>query len=147
MNILGIESTAHTFGIGIVNSKGKTLANFKDTKTSESGGFLPREAAEHHYLIAGDMIKKALKEAKLKIKDIDLIGFSRSPGIGQCLESGALMARYLSLRYNIPLIGVNHCIAHIEIGKLHTKLKDPLTIFVSGANTQIIAYKNKRYRI
>ena len=145
--VLGIESTAHTFGIGIVNDKGETIANIKDTLKVKEGGFLPREAAEHHYNVAKDILTNVLKEANFNLKDIDLIAFSRSPGIGQTLEVGALMSRYLALKYKKPIIGVNHCIAHIEIGKLHTGLKDPLVIFVSGANTQIIAYKNKRYRI
>jgi len=145
--ILGIESTAHTFGIGIVTSKGKVLSNIRDTLKVESGGFLPRNAAEHHYNLAIEMLENALQTAKVKLEQIDLIAFSQSPGIGQCLHAGASFARYLALRTNIPLLGVNHCLAHIEIGKLTTKLKDPLTIFVSGANTQIIAYKNGFYRI
>lgn len=145
--ILGIESTAHTLGVGIIDSKGNTLANEKETLTSTSGGFLPREAAEHHYNNISLFLDNALKKANLKMSDIDLIGFSQSPGIGQCLEAGAVFARYLALKYNKPLIGINHCLAHLEIGKLHTGLKDPLFIFVSGANTQIIAYKNRYYRI
>ncbi len=145
--ILGIESTAHTFGIGIVNDKKEILANIRDTLTVEQGGFLPRDAAEHHYNLAVSLLEKALDTAKIKLKDISLISFSQSPGIGQCLQVGANFARYLSLITNKPIIGVNHCLAHIEIGKITTDLKDPLTIFVSGANTQIIAYKNKKYRI
>jgi N6-L-threonylcarbamoyladenine synthase len=145
--ILGIESTAHTFGVGIVTSKGEILANERDTLKVESGGFLPREAAEHHYTLANELLDSALNKANLSLKDISLIGFSQGPGIGQCLQSGATFAKYLARRLNKPLIGVNHCLAHIEIGKLTTKLKDPLTIFVSGANTQIIAYKNKYYRV
>jgi N6-L-threonylcarbamoyladenine synthase len=120
MKILGIESTAHTFGIGIIDDKGKELANNKDTFKPKEGGFLPRQAAEHHYNIADDLLLKALNKANITLKDIDLIAFSQSPGIGQTLEVGALMARYLSLKYNKPIIGVNHCIAHIEIGKLKT---------------------------
>lgn len=145
--ILGIESTAHSFGVGIVTDKGKVLANVRDTLKVEKGGFIPREAAEHHYVQGAEILDSALKTAKLTMQDIDLVGFSQGPGIGQCLHAGALMARHLSLQYKKPLIGVNHCIAHIEIGKLTTGLKDPLTIFVSGANTQVIAYKNGFYRI
>ncbi len=145
--ILGIESTAHSFGVGIVTDKGKVLANVRDTLKVEKGGFIPREAAEHHYTKGADILQQALQKANLKIEDVNLIGFSQGPGIGQCLHAGALMARHLSLTYKKPLIGVNHCIAHIEIGKLTTGLKDPLTIFVSGANTQVIAYKNGFYRI
>jgi N6-L-threonylcarbamoyladenine synthase len=145
--ILGIESTAHTFGIGIITSKGKVLANERDTLKVLDGGFLPRDAAEHHYVLAVSMLESALKKANLKLKDVSLISFSQSPGIGQCLQAGACFARYLSLLLDKPIIGVNHCLAHIEIGKLTTNLKDPLSIFVSGANTQIIAYKNGFYRV
>jgi len=145
--ILGIESTAHTFGVGIVTSKGEILANIRDTLKVETGGFLPRDAAEHHYNLANELLQKALDTAKITIEKIDLISFSQGPGIGQCLHAGASFARYLSLSLKVPLIGVNHCLAHIEIGKLTTKLKDPLSIFVSGANTQIIAYKNGYYRV
>ena len=81
--ILGIESTAHTFGIGIINSKGETLSNVTDTKTSTEGGFLPREAAEHHYLLAKELLEKALTQANLSINDIDLIGFSQSPFLSE----------------------------------------------------------------
>ncbi len=145
--ILGIESTAHTFGIGIVTDKGKVLANIRDTLKVETGGFLPRDAAEHHYNIANEMLQNALKTANIDISHIGLVSFSQGPGIGQCLHAGASFAKYISLTLKKPLIGVNHCLAHIEIGKLTTKLKDPLSIFVSGANTQIIAYKNGYYRV
>lgn len=145
--ILGIESTAHTFGVGIATADGNLLANIRDTLKVEEGGFVPRMASEHHYNLAMELLEKALDTAKIKIKQIDLISFSQGPGIGQCLHAGASFARYLSFTLNVPLIGVNHCLAHIEVGKLTTKLKDPLSIFVSGANTQIIAYKNGYYRV
>lgn len=48
---------------------------------------------------------------------------------------------------NIPIIGVNHCIAHIEIGRALTGCIDPILLYVSGGNTQIIAFSNGRYRI
>ncbi|MDD4983752.1 MAG: KEOPS complex N(6)-L-threonylcarbamoyladenine synthase Kae1 [Candidatus ainarchaeum sp.] len=147
MNILGIESTAHTLGVGIVTDKGKIFANERDTLKTEGRGFLPREIAEHNFAVAPSILDSALEKSKLSMKDIDLISFSQGPGFGQCLGCGAVFGRSLSLKYGIPLIGINHCVAHIEIGKLVTGLKDPLTIFTSGANTQIIAHKNGRYRV
>ncbi|MFH1752376.1 MAG: KEOPS complex N(6)-L-threonylcarbamoyladenine synthase Kae1 [archaeon] len=144
---LGIESTAHTFGVGIINDKKKILAEEKASLTTKTGGLVPRELTVHHSIKAKEIVEKALKKAKLKMKDIDLISFSQGPGIGQALKVGAISARSLALTYNKPLIGVNHCIAHIEIGKALTKAKDPVTCYVSGANTQIIALKNGRYRI
>jgi N6-L-threonylcarbamoyladenine synthase len=144
---LGIESTAHTFGVGIVNDKGKFLANIKDSYTTESGGMIPNDASEHHIQVCDKVIKDALKTAKLKIKDIDLITFSQGPGIGHTLRIGAMAARSLHHLHNIPIVGVNHCIAHLEIGRILFKCKDPVLLYASGANTQIIAYEGKKYRI
>jgi len=147
MICLGIESTAHTFGVGIANDKGKILANVKDVYTTKAGGIVPNKAAEHHVKVFDKVIEDALKKAKLKIRDIDLIAFSQSPGLGHTLRIGAVAARALSLINNIPLVGVNHCIAHLEIGRLLTDAKDPVLLYVSGANTQIIAYDAGKYRV
>jgi len=147
MICLGIESTAHTFGIGIVDSNGKILANVKDAYMTEEGGIVPAEAADHHVKVCDEVIKKALEKAGLKIKDIDLIAFSQAPGLGHTLRIGAFTARALSVINKIPLIGVNHCIAHLTIGELLTKAKDPVLLYASGANTQVIAYEGGKYRI
>ncbi len=147
MICLGIESTAHTFGVGIVTDKKKVLANVRDVYTTETGGIVPAQAAEHHVECFDRVIRQALDEAKLKLSDIDLISFSQGPGIGHTLKIGGLAARSLSVLGNIPLIGVNHCIAHLEIGGMCTKAKDPVLLYASGANTQIIAYDGGKYRI
>lgn len=55
--------------------------------------------------------------------------------MGPALQVGALVARTLSLLFNIPLIGVNHCIGHIEMGRLATQLDNPAVLYVSGGNT------------
>jgi N6-L-threonylcarbamoyladenine synthase len=147
MICLGIESTAHTFGIGIVDDK-KILANEKSIYIPKKGfGIIPKEAAQHHAEIAVEVLKKALEKAELKINDIDLIAFSQGPGLPQCLRIGAVFARALALKYNKPLVAVNHCIAHIEIGKLTTQAKDPVVLYLSGGNTQVIAFTEGRYRI
>jgi N6-L-threonylcarbamoyladenine synthase len=46
--VLGIESTAHTFGVGIVKN-GKVLSNIKKTYTTDTGGIIPMDAAKHHF--------------------------------------------------------------------------------------------------
>ncbi len=147
MICLGIETTAHTFGAGIVTDKKKVLANVRDTYTTKSGGIIPVKAAEHHVEVFDKVISDALKEANLRIKDIDVISFSRSPGIGHTLRIGGLAARMLAKRLGKPLVGVNHCIAHLEVGRMLTAAKDPVLLYVSGANTQIIAYEGNKYRI
>lgn len=60
---------------------------------------------------------------------------------------GAIVARTLSLLWEKPLLGVNHCIGHIEMGRFITGANNPIVLYVSGGNTQVIAYSNKRYRI
>ena len=144
---LGIESTAHTFGIGIIDSKGNILADARDMYTTESGGIIPIEAAKHHKELKEKLLQKALDEAKLKIEDINIISFSQGPGLHPSLIVGKDFAKELALKYNKPLVGVNHLLGHLEEGKFFTKSKDPVFVFVSGANTQIIAHEGEKYRI
>ena len=143
MKVLGIESTAHTFSVGIVSGK-KVLANVIDSFTTASGGIKPYEAAEHHVKVCFDVLDKAL--GKVSMKDIDLISFSQGPGLGHTLRIGAFLARCLASFYEKPLVGVNHCIAHLSIGNL-TGAKDPVLLYASGVNTQVIAYEGGKYRI
>ncbi|UZE94339.1 MAG: bifunctional N(6)-L-threonylcarbamoyladenine synthase/serine/threonine protein kinase [Candidatus Pacearchaeota archaeon] len=147
MVCLGIESTAHTFGVGIIDSKGKVLANVRDSYTTKKGGIIPNEAAKHHKKIKDKILNDALNEAGLALNDINIISFSQGPGIAPCLLQGMRFAKELAKKLNIPLIPVNHCIAHLEIGKLLTKAKDPVLLYVSGANTQVISYASGKYRI
>src|SRR3989344_3054032 len=147
MLCLGIESTAHTFGCGIINDKGKAYVNVTDAYKTETGGIDPSEAKRHHENVKDKVVEDALKNANLKLKDIDLISFSQGPGIAPCLIVGMRKAKELAAELKIPLVGVNHCISHLEIGKLMTKAKDPVLLYASGANTQIIAYDGGKYRV
>jgi len=145
VTILGIESTAHTFGIGIVRD-GKILANQKDMYTTTSGGIIPTESAKHHEAIKETIFAKALEEAKISEKDIDAIAFSQGPGLAPCLIVGKNFAKELSKKLDKPIVGVNHCVAHLEISR-SVGAKDPVLLYVSGANTQVIAYEAGKYRV
>lgn len=147
MICLGIESTAHTFGIAIMDQEGTVLANEKDLYTTEEGGLIPFKLGEHHVNVCADVLKRALDKSQKTIKDIDVIAYSQSPGIGNALRVGCDLARALHLAHNKPVIGVNHCVAHLEIGKLKTGMKDPVLLYASGANTQIIAFEGGKYRV
>jgi N6-L-threonylcarbamoyladenine synthase len=148
MICLGLESTSHTLGIGIATDKGEILSNEKSVYVPKKGfGIIPRDAAQHHSEKAGEVLRMALSRANLQMKDIDLIAFSQGPGLPQCLRVGAVFARCLSLKYKKPLIPVNHPIAHIEIGKLTTQSKDPVVLYLSGGNTQVISHVEGRYRV
>ncbi len=144
---LGIESTAHTFGLSIVTDKGKILSDIREMYKTKSGGIIPREAALHHKKIQDNALRKALKEAKLELKDINLISVAIGPGLAPCLLAGLEFAKKLSKESNITTIGVNHLCGHLEIGKLLTKAKNPVFILATGANTQIISLEGDYYRI
>lgn len=150
MYILGIESTAHTFGVGIVDKNGNLLANQRNLFTTTKGGMLPRLVADTHIEVFDKVLQDACDEASININEIELISFSQSPGIGNCLKIGATVARCLAEKLKVPLIGVNHCIAHLEIGKIASqngKLNDAILLYASGANTQVIGYEAGKYRI
>jgi len=147
MICLGIESTAHTFGCGIIDDKGRIYANVADAYKTEKGGIHPSEAKLHHENAKDKVVEGALKAASIRLEDADLISFSQGPGLAPCLLVGLKKAKELANKINAPLVGVNHCVAHLEIGKLMTKAKDPVLLYASGANTQVIAYEGGRYRV
>lgn len=144
---LGIESTAHTFGVGIIDSNGNILANAKDSVTTTSGGLIPNDVAKHHELVKEKVLQAALDKANLKLSDINLVVYSQGPGLAPCLRVGTNFAKKLAKENNIPLIGANHAVAHLTIGQLLCKSKDCVFLYVSGVNTQIIALAGNCFRI
>ncbi len=142
MKSLGIESTAHTFGIGVASSDGEITYEARDMfRPSVGSGFVPNDLADHHNRVAADML------SKIDMDEIDIVSFSRGPGIPNALMVGSSVARYVAKKHRKPLVGVNHAVAHIEIGKLTTGCSDPVIVYLSGGNTQIIAYTEGRYRV
>ena len=144
---LGIESTADDFGAAIVSFNGKVLSNANDAYLPKEGGIHPREAARHHAEVAEKVLAEAFEKASTKPREISLVAFSQGPGLGPCLRTGATAARALASYLNVPLVGVNHCVGHIEIGKLTTGATDPVTLYVSGGNTIVSAFEAGKYRI
>ena len=162
MLCLGLEGTAHSVGVGIVESFSsdngsapvtstgstqKVIANEIMMYSPAEGGIHPREAANHHAANVVPLITETLAKAGLEAKDIDLVAFSQGPGLGPCLRTVATAARALALSLDVPIMGVNHCIAHLEIGVATTGAVDPVLLYASGGNTQIIAFSNGKYRI
>lgn len=147
MHVLGIESTAHTFGCSVFSDEG-ILSNVNSIYIPPRGkGIHPREAAIHHSENAPKIIKEALDKANRKMENIDAIAVSLGPGLGPCLRVGATIARYLSLKFSKPLVPVNHAVAHIEIARFLCKEEDPLVVYIAGGNTIISTFKDGRYRI
>tara|TARA_B100001109_G_scaffold37628_1_gene29458 strand:- start:3185 stop:4189 length:1005 start_codon:yes stop_codon:yes gene_type:complete len=144
---LGIESTAHTLSFGLVDENGIPYPSSTSTIRPEKGGIHPREAADHHKECAAELLQAALKSQSITANDISSIAYSQGPGLGPCLRIGASIARGLSSKFNVPLIGVNHCVAHIEIGRQQCGCDDPVLLYVSGGNTQVIARLEGKYRV
>ena len=148
---LGIESTAHTFSCAIIEkkgNKGKILSDVRKIYRPASGeGIHPREASRHHIENSSSVLSESLKEAKISIKDLDIISYAAGPGLGPCLRVGAVVARSLASFYNIPIYPVNHAIGHIELGKLLTGASNPLVLLVSGGHTMLLAFLDKQWRV
>lgn len=145
--IIGVESTAHTFSFGLVTEEGNTRKSYSALYRPEEGGIHPREAADHHSNLASQLISRLMEDENLVSNDVKAIAYSQGPGLGPCLRVGANVSRALSERWKIPLVGVNHCVAHIEIGRNQTGCIDPVLLYVSGGNTQVIARAGDRYQV
>jgi universal protein Kae1 len=147
MVVLGIESTAHTASVGLVSDRTETLGLASDTYLPSEGGIHPREAANHHVEVFPGLLRRALEQAKVAPREIEAIAFAQGPGLGPCLRAGATVARVLSLAWDLPLVPVNHCVAHVEIARALSGLDDPMLLYASGGNTQVIAHGSGRYRV
>ncbi|KAK5134886.1 putative tRNA threonylcarbamoyladenosine biosynthesis protein kae1 [Meristemomyces frigidus] len=124
------------------------LANLRHTFVSPPGtGFLPKDTAAHHRRWVVRLVKQAMQQANVQLADIDCICYTKGPGMGAPLSSVAIAARTLSQLWAKPLVGVNHCVGHIEMGRAITGAANPVVLYVSGGNTQVIAYSAQRYRI
>jgi N6-L-threonylcarbamoyladenine synthase len=145
MPVLGIESSAHTMGIGIVD-RGRVLCNVKRMYKITDKGLIPARVADFHSEGVGELVSQALKTAKMNVKDIDAVGYTKGPGLGGCLRVGQLAALALSRDLGIPVMPVNHAVAHMEVAKWHLKMKNPLALYVSGGNSQIIGLSEDPFR-
>eukprot|EP00164_Ancoracysta_twista_P016771 GFYU01028302.1.p1 GENE.GFYU01028302.1~~GFYU01028302.1.p1 ORF type:complete len:342 (-),score=79.98 GFYU01028302.1:82-1107(-) len=145
---IGFEGSANKLGVGIVDEDGHILSNPRDTYITPPGqGFLPRETAAHHRDCILEITRQALEEAKVAPDEIDCICYTKGPGMGAPLRSVAVVARTLAQLWGKPIVAVNHCIGHIEMGRVVTNAQNPAILYVSGGNTQVISYSLQRYRI
>ena len=153
MIALGLEGSANKLGVGIIlhppkGGPAQILSNIRHTFVSPPGeGFLPKDTARHHRSWVVILVKQALRESGVTVDDVDCICYTKGPGMGAPLQSVAVAARTLSLLWGKKLVGVNHCVGHIEMGREITTAQNPVVLYVSGGNTQVIAYASQRYRI
>lgn len=145
--ILGIESSCDETSVAIVKNGREVLSNVINTQISIHelyGGVVPEIASRNHVENISPVMKEALKEANIKIDDIDGIACTYGPGLVGALLVGVSYAKALSYAANKPLIGVNHIQGHIAANYItYKELKPPfLTLLISGGNTQLVLVKD-----
>lgn len=146
MLVLGFESSANKLGIGLIKDN-KIVFNRKRTHITQTGtGFIPSETAHHHAKCILPLLEECITESQIKLSDIDLIAYTKGPGMAGPLQVAAIVARTLALFLEKPIVPVNHCVAHIEMGIRITMAKNPVILYASGGNTQVIVF-SKTYKI
>ncbi|MDR5656296.1 bifunctional N(6)-L-threonylcarbamoyladenine synthase/serine/threonine protein kinase [Halodesulfurarchaeum sp. HSR-GB] len=142
--ILGIEGTAWAASAAVYDDTTDQLFVESDAYQPASGGIHPREAAEHMRSAIPEVIETALDQAE---GPIDAVAFSRGPGLGPCLRIVGTAARSLAGTLDVPLVGVNHMVAHLEIGRHRSGFDSPICLNASGANAHVLGFRNGRYRV
>jgi len=169
MRVLGIEGTAWAASAALYDSEADDVFIETDAYQPESGGIDPSEAAEHMRDAIPRVIDAALAEAADRaaadepIADVaesddsasrqgstspvDAVAFSRGPGLGPCLRIVGTAARSLAMTLDVPLVGVNHMVAHLEIGRHQSGFDSPVCLNASGANAHVLGFHDGRYRV
>ncbi|WP_267162601.1 bifunctional N(6)-L-threonylcarbamoyladenine synthase/serine/threonine protein kinase [Halovenus salina] len=144
VRVLGIEGTAWAASAALYDGASDLVHIETEAYQPESGGLHPREAAEHMSEHLPTVAESVLETAD---GEIDAVAFSRGPGLGPCLRLAGTTARALAQRLDVPLVGVNHMVAHLEIGRHQSGLSSPVCLNTSGANAHVLGYRNGRYRV
>ena len=158
MRVLGIEGTAWAASAAVYDSDSDAVDMETEAYEPDSGGIHPREASEHMAEHLPRVIEEVLArnhatEGGEDASDpanpaaIDAVAFSRGPGLGPCLRVAGTAARALAQRLDVPLVGANHMVAHLEIGRHRSGFEAPVCLNASGANAHVLAYRNGRYRV
>ena len=154
MKILGIETSCDDTATAVIEAKGgfkkpffSVLANTSYSQVAihkKFGGIVPNLASRAHLQKIYPTIKGALKIAKAKLEDMDLIAVTRGPGLMPSLLIGVNAARVLAYRFRKPIIGVNHIEGHIYSNWLaNKKIGFPaLVLTVSGGHTELVLIKD-----
>ncbi|SEW13165.1 bifunctional N(6)-L-threonylcarbamoyladenine synthase/serine/threonine protein kinase [Natrinema salifodinae] len=151
--ILGIEGTAWAASAAVFDAGSDDVFIESDAYQPDSGGIHPREASEHMHDAVPRVVERALDHARethdgpATESPVDAVAFSRGPGLGPCLRVVGTAARALSQALDVPLVGVNHMVAHLEIGRHTADFESPVCLNASGANAHLLAYRNGRYRV
>lgn len=142
--VLGIEGTAWAASAAVFDSETEEIVQRSEAYTPSSGGIHPREAAEHMHEHIPRVIEEVISEAG---GAVDVVAFSRGPGLGPCLRLCGTAARTMAQSLGVSLVGVNHMVAHFEIGRFLSGFESPVGLNVSGANAHVLGLYGGRYRV
>ena len=147
--ILGIESSCDETAAAIVKDGSQILGDCVASQIASHavhGGVVPELAAREHLVAAHPVIETALKNAGVGFTDIDAVAVTNGPGLMPALLVGLNLAKGLAIGHNLPLIGINHFIAHIyasflDGGAVDLQKKETypiLALVVSGGHTALL---------
>jgi N6-L-threonylcarbamoyladenine synthase len=144
--VLGIETSCDETAVGIVDGR-KLLANVISSSVDQHvrfGGVVPEVASRAHLEAMQQVIKQALTDASVSIKDIDAIAVTAGPGLIGALLVGVSSASALALALDKPLYGVNHLSAHIAVDQLNNsnQIHPAIALLVSGGHSSILQVNN-----
>ncbi len=142
MIVLGIESSCDETAVALVKNGKIILSNVVATSLklhSRHGGVIPEIASRMQLESIAQVFKQALRQAKIKSGQIDLVAVTTHPGLPGSLMVGVAFAKALALSLSRPLLGVNHIYSHVYANVLsHRALKLPaVALVVSGGHTSL----------
>ncbi|MFW6448407.1 MAG: bifunctional N(6)-L-threonylcarbamoyladenine synthase/serine/threonine protein kinase [Halobacteriota archaeon] len=142
--ILGLEGTAWAASAALYDPVTGSVEMETEPYRPPTGGIDPAEAAAHMAEALPDVLEQVLADGR---DDVEAVAFSRGPGLGPCLRVTGATARALAARLELPLVGVNHMVAHAEVGRLLGDVEDPIALNASGANAHVLGFRAGRYRV
>ena len=142
---MGIESSCDETAVAIVSQDKQILSNIIQTQLKEHqpyGGVVPEIAARSHIDHLNRLIRLALSEAKVELKDLSAIAATSGPGLIGGVMVGLMTAKSIAYARNLPLISVNHLEGHALSVRLTENVSFPyLLLLVSGGHCQLLAVK------
>jgi N6-L-threonylcarbamoyladenine synthase/protein kinase Bud32 len=151
VRVLGVEGTAWCASAAVYDGASDDFRIHSSAYEPDSGGIHPREAAEHMQEAVPEVVADALVDARDRHDGdgppVDAVAFSRGPGLGPCLRIVGTASRALAQSLSVPLVGANHMVAHLEIGRHRSGFASPVCLNASGANAHLLGYRDGRYRV
>lgn len=144
--LLAIESSCDEMAMAVLKDQREFLSSVVASQIdihAMYGGVVPEIASRKHVECVSVVLKETLKQANIKMEDLDAICVTKGPGLVGSLHIGLQVAKTLSLAYDKPLIGVHHIAGHIYANNYEKDIVYPaLCLVVSGGHTELVLMKH-----